>query len=233
MRLSPLFVLALGTLAPSVAQAAEDPESRKPTTEEIESWLDSRGMASADQGTTGGDEAPPPPPRHHGLVVESSVGALGHAGPLKHVSPTSPWFLLRVGYEPFKWLMLFGEGDVSFSNTSYASQPPPPRSYWLYGFGAGLRLTVPIGDRFGIFAQGSFGGAAISEQNVLSVYGYRKADNLNVYFGGELGFEWYQVNPHLALGLHGGVRDYTGLSRDRSSEGPLAWVGGVSIRYAF
>jgi hypothetical protein len=48
-----------------------------------------------------------------------------------------------------------------------------------------------------------------------------------------LGFEWYQVNPHLGLGLQGGVRQYNGLDRERASSGPLAWVGALALRYAF
>lgn len=228
-----LCLLALlGTFVTNPARAADEPQQRQLTPEEIEAWLDSRALPSTDQG--GGDEeVPPPPPRHRGLVVESSVGALGHVGPLRNVSPTSPWFLLRVGYEPFEWLMLFGEADVSFATTAYASPPPPPRAYWLYGFGGGVRFTFGLGDDFGLFLQGSVGGARVSEENVLSIYGYENADEMNAYFSGLVGFEWYQVNPHLGLGLHGGVRQYNGLERELASDGPLAWVSAAALRYAF
>ena len=222
----------LGLLAPRLARAAEEPNQRQLSPEEIEAWLDSRALPSSDQGSTAG-EAPPPPPRHHGLVIESSVGALGHIGPMKNVSPTSPWFALRVGFEPFKWLMLFGEADVSFATTAYASPPPPPRAYWLYGFGGGVRFTIGLGEHFGVFLQGSVGGARISEEDVLSIYGYEDANDTNAYFGGMLGFEWYQINPHLALALQGGVRQYNGLQRARASAGPVAWVSAVALRYAF
>ena len=49
-----------------------------------------------------------------------------------------------------------------------------------------------------------------------------------------LGLEWYQINPHYALAIHGGIRNYdAGLGRERSSETPLAWVSAVALRYAF
>lgn len=217
----------------STAVAAEESSERPLSPEEVEAWLDARALpTSSDTGTTE-PEVPPPPPRKHGLVVETSIGALGHTGPLKHVSPTSPWFVVRLGYEPLRWLMVFAESDVAFSNTSYASPPPEPRSYWLYGFGGGLRATVSLGDRFGVFLQGSVGGARVSEENVLSIYGYENADELSPYFSGLLGFEWYQINPHMGLALHGGARFYRGLDRERASSSPVAWVGALALRYAF
>lgn len=227
-----LLAAALPVMAWAGTLSAKEVE-RQLTPEEIEAWLDARALPkSSDSGTTD-PEVPPPPPREHGFVVEASLGALGHTGPLKHVSPTAPWFVFRVGYEPFRWLMLFAEGDVAFSNTSYASRPPEPHAYWLYGFGAGIRGTVALGERFGIFLQGSFGGARVSEQNVLSIYGYEDADELHPYFSGLLGFEWYQVSPRLALALHGGARLYTGLERERSTDGPVAWLGALALRHAF
>jgi hypothetical protein len=129
--------------------------------------------------------------------------------------------------------MLFAEGDVSFTSTAYASPPPPPRTYWLYGFGGGVRFTIGLGEQFGLFLQGSIGGARISEENTLSIYGYENADELSAYFSGLLGFEWYQVNPHLGLALHGGIRQYNGLERERASQGPVAWVSALALRYAF
>ncbi|MCA9596968.1 MAG: hypothetical protein KC776_26820 [Myxococcales bacterium] len=229
---SALLVVSLGA---SVAQAEEEPERRQMTQAEIEAWLDARGMPGGkDIGSVEEPpEVPPPPPRASGIVIESTVGALGHLGPLKNVSPTSPWFNLKLGFEPLTWLMLFGQGELSVSNTSYANPPPEPRTYNMYGFGGGLRFTVRPTDRIGIYLQGEVGAAEIDE-DVLFVYGYTNADQLNLYYGGELGFEWYQVNPHLGLALHGGVRNYdAGLGRDRSSQVALAWIGGASLRYAF
>jgi hypothetical protein len=129
--------------------------------------------------------------------------------------------------------MLFAETDVAFSDTSYANPPPDPRAYALYGFGAGGRFTLHPTDRFGVYAQGSLGAARVSE-DVLQVYGYRDAHDFNPYFGASLGLEWYQVNPHYALALHGGIRSYaSGLGRERSSDPALAAIFGLTLRYAF
>jgi hypothetical protein len=211
----------------------DEPEQRQMTQQEMEKWLESEPEEVKDVGSIDEpEEAPPLPPRDHGFVVESSVGALGHLGPLKNVSPVSPWFHLQFGYEPLSFLMVYAESDLVFSNTSYANPPPEPRAYALYGFGGGLRLTVKPHDRFGIYVTGSAGIARINE-DLLFVYGYPNADRWNLYYGGELGLEWYQVNPHMALALHGGVRNYdAGLGR---VNGPmsLAWISGVSLRYVF
>jgi hypothetical protein len=226
-------VAAISWAAP--ARADEDATHRQMTQEEIEHWLSSEQKpGQADIGETEEEEeAPPLPPRPHGFVVESSVGALGHLGPLKNISPISPWFHLQFGFEPLEWLMAFAEGDLIFSNTSYAHPPPEPRAYVFYGFGGGLRLTVKPTDRFGIYVQGDIGAARIDE-DVLFAYGYQKADRLGLYFGGDLGLEWYQVSRHYAIALHGGVRDYQAvLGRTLSNQQALAWTGGLSLRYVF
>ncbi len=229
------YALLAVVLAAGAAHAEDDDETRKMTQAEIEAWLDARAVpGSRDVGVIEEQpEAPPPPPRSSGIVLESSVGALGHLGPMKNVSPTAPWFNFRLGFEPLKWLMLFGEADVAFATTSYATRPPDPRGYALYGFGGGIRFTVRPTDWLGIYVQGSAGAAQVSE-DVLFVYGYAQADALNLYYGGALGIEWYQVSPHMALATFGGVRSYDeGLHRERSGEVALAWIGGASLRYAF
>jgi hypothetical protein len=235
-------VAATLALAATPAHAADEDDDggeeasaegkRQLSADEIGSWLDSpAGKAEADKGPEDPDEPPPPPPRHHGFVLSSSVGALGHIGPLKHVSPMAPWFQVSFGFEPVSFLMLFVSSDVAISNTSYAYPPPAPRTYALAAFGGGVRLTVKPGD-FGIYAQGDVGGSLVSE-DVLLIYGYEDSDQLGAYFGGDLGFEWYQVNPHYALAVHGGVRDYPRLGHSVENQPPLAWLGGVTLRYTF
>jgi hypothetical protein len=235
---------ALWAVLPTVLSAAgsagaEAPEGesehRQMSQQEIEAWLDARNVpGGADlESVEEPPEAPPPPPRKQGLVVEGSVGALGHIGPLKHISPTAPWFRLQVGYELLGWLMAFGEADLAFATTSHANRPPEPRAYAFYGFGAGMRFTLRPTERIGLYAQLSLGTARASE-DVLHVYGFDDADRFNTYYGGTLGFEWYQVNPHYALAVNGGVRSYdNGLSRSGDGQTALAWTAGAAIRYAF
>ena len=217
------------------ASAGEGPKERAISTDEVVSWLDSKADAplAADQGAAEEELVPLPPPRHHGFVVESSVGALGQIGEMKYTSPVAPWFHLQVGYEPLRFLMVFVEGDLVLSNTSYAPPPPPPRTYSLWGVGAGLRGTVKVSERVGLYLQGSLGGAQVTN-DVLLTYGYQNADKFGLYLAAELGAEWYQVSPHWALAVHGGVRDYTvTFKREFSNLPPLAWVSGLALRYTF
>lgn len=221
------------TWCPSL-HAAED-ESRQLGREEIEAYLAGRSLPNTrqDSADVSYEEAPKPEPRRQGVVVEGGVGALGHVGTMRTVSPVAPRFFLQVGYEPLRWLMFFGETDITVGNTNYAQPPPEPRAYVLYGFGAGVRFTVTPGDRVGIFAQGSLGTSRVSS-DVLDAYGYEAADTFNAYLGGLLGAELYPVNPHYALCVSGGVRAYPdGFERERSSQLPLAWLGSAALRYTF
>jgi len=217
------------------AGAAEEPKERQITTGEIESWLDRDPSATpGDQGVSPAEDKPLPAPRRHGFVIESGLGFVTQFGDMAHITPSAPLFQLRFGYEVLRWLMPFIESDLVFANTAYASEPPPPRSYFHFAAGAGVRFTAPVGRVLAIFGQGSLGLAKISEQNVLSIYGFPNADQWNLYFDGEAGLEWYQVNPHLALAAHGGVRSYgKGLTRENGNGGSLAAIASANLRYAF
>ncbi|MGC4088969.1 MAG: hypothetical protein QM756_13930 [Polyangiaceae bacterium] len=235
MRTALGFLVATWLLSSSAtSRAADGNAERTVSPEEVEAWLAKpSGAPTTDMLTPAPDEAPPAPPRKHGITLETAIGTLSHLGPLAHVSPISPWFHLQLGYEPFRWLMVFAEGDLVFSNTSYAAQPPPSRTYRLYGFGPGLRLSVPFGERFGAYAEGSAGLSRISD-DLLGIYGYPNATTLSLYFGGRVGLEWFAPNPRLSVALSGGARMYPqGLKRERSSEPPLALLGNIGIRYTF
>jgi hypothetical protein len=204
------------------------------TQEEIEAWLDASAVDSTrDVGTPEAfPDAPPPPPRKHGLVVEGSLDGVGHLGPMKNVSPTAPEFRFAVGYEVLDPLLIFADAGLFLSSTRYAKPPPDPRTYAYYSFGGGLRYTQEFMESFALYLQGN-AGLATSTEDVLVIYGYRDSNELSLYFGGQLGFEWFQANPHYALAAHAGVRNYTGLERERSSEPPLAINGGIAIKYTF
>ncbi len=219
-----------------LAHAGSEPKERAISTDEVVSWLDAKSDSpslSADQGAGEEELAPPPPPRRRGFVVESGVGAFGQIGEMKHTSPIAPWFHLQAGYEPLRFLMVFVEGDLVLSNTSYAPPPPPSRTYALWGVGGGVRGTLKASDRVGLYLQASLGGAEVSD-DVLGIYGYQDAAKFNLYVAAEVGAEWYQISPHWALAVHGGVRDYTGtFKREFSNLPPLAWVSGLALRYTF
>lgn len=229
-----LLGVALGSSPVLAAEPAEPAETRQMTRQEIEAWLDSSAVDNPrDVGVDEPvPEAPPPPPRHHGFVVEGAVGGVGHLSTMKTVSPVAPEFRLLLGYDVFDPLLLFADASVILSSTRYAKPPPSPRTYAYYAFGGGLRFTLEFGESFGLYLQGNVGAAAASE-DVLVVYGYRDSDELSLYYGGQLGFEWFQVNPHYALAAHAGLKNYLGLARERSNDPPLAINAGLAIKYTF
>ena len=236
-----MLTCVLGPLlfTPSARAGEGEPEAphtneRQLTPEEIDAWLDSRAMPKSQGDQVADDtDAPPAPPRKKGFVLESSVGVMGQLGHLKNIIPNAPWFGLRFGYEPLRWLMVFGESDLFVTSTSYAHPPPPPRSFAFWSVGAGLRLTLKPTDRVGVFLQGSVGVGRATD-DVLELYGYQHAEELGLYESAELGVEWYQVSPHLALAAHGGVRQYPRtLKRELDSQPPMTWLSGAGLRYTF
>jgi hypothetical protein len=214
------------------AETGSPAKPDEPTRQEVEAWLEARALP-ADVSAEPAPEAPPLPPRDHGFVVEGAVGALGHIGDMRFISPMSPLFHLKIGWEPVRWLMLFALGDVAFGSTSLANPPPGPRSYYLWGIGAGVRATWEPTDWLGLFVQAEIGAARVSE-DVLATYGFADADSVSPYFGAGLGLEWYQVSPHLALVTQGGIRNYGEmLDRQLSGGTPLAWLASAGISYTF
>ena len=176
-----------------------------------------------------------PAPHKKGLVLDSTLGALGFAGQFRKVAPPGPWLHTQLGYEIFRWLMVFGEGELSFTDTSNAQDQTKNRAFPIFGFGGGVRVTVHVTERVGIFLQGHGGFLkADVTKNALGLLGYKDAESLGLYYGGRLGVEWYQLDRHLALGLTGGSRLAQGFkSTGPKSDTPLLWEGGGSIRYTF
>ena len=217
----------------TAAESSGDAETRQMTREEIEAWLDASAVDTGrDVAAAEATEAPPAPPRKHGLVVEGGIGGTGHLSTLKNVSPSSPEFRLAVGYEVLDPLLLFLDATLLLSSTRYAKRPPDARTYAYYGFGGGARFTFEIGESFGVYLQANAGMATATE-DVLVVYGYTESDEPELYYGGQLGFEWFQVNPHYALAAHAGLRNYVGLAREASNEPPLVVTAGLAIKYTF
>jgi len=179
-------------------------------------------------------EAPPPPPYKKSVVVDSSVGALVFLGKFGKTAPPAPLLRVQVGYELFKWLMVFGGGELAFTDTSGSQDPPKTRAFPIFGFGGGARLTARFTDRFGVYLQGEIGAMkADIRRRALEIIGFKDAEELGLYLGGRLGLEWYQLDRHFALGLNGGLRDAMGFKRTIGSDTPLAFDAGASIRYAF
>jgi hypothetical protein len=184
---------------------------------------------------TNQEETVPPPPRpgHKGLVLESTLGVLGFAGQFRHVAPPAYWMHAQLGYEPLAWLMLFGEAELAFTDTS-ESQGAFSRAFHLWGFGGGARAGLHVGE-FGMFVQGDLGAlSAYVPHDALGNLGFRGAESLGAQFGGRAGVEWYQRDRHLAFTAQAGGRFAQGFSKSSAvSDVPLMWDAAVGLRYTF
>ena len=179
-------------------------------------------------------EAPPPPPYKKSLVLDSALGALAFLGKFGQTAPPAPWIRTQLGYEIFAPLMVFGEGELGFTDTSGSQEPPKTRAFPLFAFGGGARFTLRFTDRFGVYVQGSIGAMeADIRKGALEIIGFKNAESLGLYVGGRLGLEWYQLDRHFALGVTSGLRDATGFKRSIGTDTPLAFDAGVALRYAF
>src|SRR5262249_1681404 len=144
-------------------------------------------------------DAPPPRPRHSGLVLESTLGVLGFAGQFGHVALPAFWMHAQLGYEVFPWLMLFGEGELAFTDTSGAQDASHRVAFPIWGFGGGARGTVQVSSRVGVYVQGDVGLlTAYVPHGSLAALGYRHAEGLSAQLGGRLGVEWHATDRHIA-----------------------------------
>jgi hypothetical protein len=180
-------------------------------------------------------EAPPPPPYKKTLVLDSSIGALSFIGQFGKVAPTAPWLHTQLGYELLPWLMVFGEGELAFTDTSGTQQPPKTRAFPILGFGGGARFTLRFTDRFGVYAQAGVGAmkADVAKRS-LAILGFGDAESFGLYAAARAGVEWYQLDRHFALGLNFGIRQARGFAKSGgATDNALALDGGAALRYAF
>jgi hypothetical protein len=180
-------------------------------------------------------EAPPLPPRKKGVVLESSLGSLFFPGKFGNVAPPAFWLHTQLGYEIFRWLMVFGEGELAFTTTGNASDATKNRVVPLFGFGGGVRGTLHFSDRVAMYLQATGGGImADVPHRALLVVGFASLESVSPYVGGRLGLEWYQGDPHIALALSGGPRFAPGFSRTvGGGDVPLIVDAEASLRYTF
>ncbi|MGO9835216.1 MAG: hypothetical protein ACLP1X_13470 [Polyangiaceae bacterium] len=181
------------------------------------------------------DEPPPMRPRRAGLVLESSLGALGFVGQFRHVAPTASWFHGQLGYEVTRWLMLFGEGELAYTDTSESVDESHVAAFPIWGVGGGGRATFHATERVAMFVQGDVDAlVADVPHGTLAIYGFRSAESLQPAFGPRLGLEWYQMDRHLALSLQGGARYANGFAKFlASSDIPVLWDAAACLRYTF
>src|SRR5688572_30096163 len=100
--------LVVGALVGGASIARAD----EPTTEPAQVDLTKdTAKPKVDDPTAPPPEAPPPPPYKNTLVVDSTIGTIAFLGQFRKIAPPGFWLHTQLGYELFKWLMLYGEGE--------------------------------------------------------------------------------------------------------------------------
>jgi hypothetical protein len=132
--------------------------------------------------------------------------------------------------------MLFGEGELAFTDTGESQQESNSKVLPLWGFGGGARATFHATPRVGFFAQGELDGlSADVPHNELTVLGFRNAESLGLSVGGRVGVQWYQIDRHMALTAQVGARDATGFAKVATTAGdtPIMWDAALGLGYTF
>jgi hypothetical protein len=180
-------------------------------------------------------EAPPPLPQKKGLVLETRLGGLAFLGKFGEVAPPAPWMTAQLGYEFFRWLMVYGYGEVGFTGTSNEQGESSAIYFPIYGFGGGVRYSVHVTERVAMFVQANGGAmAAIVPRDALTFLGFHGAESLGFALGARLGVEWHQIDHHMALGLGVGIRDAFNFKiQSGESDTPLMLDASAAVRYTF
>jgi hypothetical protein len=235
LAVSSSFAFAFAFACAHDARAQDEAAPPPITTEQAQAAITAADTKEQSTLPTAPAEAPPPPPRHKGLVLSQSIGALGFLGKFGGTTGhPALWLQTQIGYELFDWLMLFGQGELAFTDTGSSVGPSQNRPIPILGFGGGVRFTIHFSPRVAMYVAGSAGAdVAYVKPGVLANFGYSKAEGLGFNAGGRLGVEWYQVDRHLALGLSGGVRYILNLAYDAGSDLPLGWDATLDLRYTF
>lgn len=221
------FSIVLGTLGVAHAQPPADPGSV------LEGDLAPKPTAQRDESAA--LEAPPPPPRHKGLVLQGNLGGLFFPGAFGNLSPPAPHFRVALGYEPLRWLLLFGEGELAFGSTAVANDAPYTRTFAMWGFAGGVRATLPIGTRVGLWLEAAPGAwRAQTPINALGTLGFRDAESLGFFVRGRVGADWYQIDRHFALFVAAGARFAPSFTYTTGPAGlPLVAEASAGLRYTF
>jgi len=232
----PIVALTLCSAGPARAQGPEAPAPALEPDAQIDISTTPEAEQASAQAAEGKAfaEAPPPRPRRKGLVLGSTVGVLGFTGSFGHVAPPAYWWQAQLGYEVLDWLMLFGEGELAFTQTSEAQDESQAFAFPIWGFGGGARATIHFSPRVAFFVQGQIDAiSADVPHDALTILGFRNAESLSASFGARLGLEWYQIDRHMALCLQGGARDAPGFANVTTNELSIMWDAGLGVRYVF
>jgi hypothetical protein len=163
-----------------------------------------------------------------GLFLEAQLGGVTFVGDARKLSHAGPRLSVALGYELTEWLALLVQLEGSLHQTD--NRPPPAQTaYSLAGAALGARFSLPIDERYAIWAAGLLGFVWTSG-DVLHALGFRDADNLGLSYGGELGFDWHLRSRHHSLGLLSGARVLPSLAKSGTT---ILLYGAGYLRYVF
>lgn len=178
-----------------------------------------------------GAHVPPMAPFRRGALVEGSVGTYAPLGSLGRVSAPAPLFRLSAGWDFSRWFATFASADAAFLDTGRAPPPPGARGYVLYGFGVGLRASVPAGERWRFPVRLDLGAHKASDNGVLRTYGFLSATELGISYGATAGIEWRALSRHFGVLVEGGVRADSAVRKASDPGAPLAIIAAASLHY--
>lgn len=189
------------------------------------------GRAHAEDSVTA--PVPPMAPFRRGPLVEGTLGAYAPLGPLKNVTAPGPWLRLSAGYDFSKWLAVFATGDAAFLSTGRAPPPPGERAFVIWGFGVGVRVSIPATERLRFPLRFDVGAHKASDDGVLKTYGFTATNDLGsgTSYGATAGVEWRAPSRHFGVIVEGGVRNDAAFSYAGKTDKPLAIVAGASLHY--
>jgi len=133
------------------------------------------------------------------------------------------------------WLMLLGEAELAYTDTSESGDFTHVAAFPIWGFGGGARATFHATERVATFVQGEVDAlGADVPHDTLAIHGFRNAESLQPAYGVRIGLEWYQLDRHMALSLQGGARYADGFAKFlATSDIPVLWDAAACLRYTF
>ncbi len=166
----------------------------------------------------------------HGFYLEGFVGGRGFSGGLGRYAEPGLWASVLVGYEVAPWLMLAAGVELSM-HAMKAPSPPAALSFERINALFTPRLQLAFSERAAMFI-GPELVAGVSPGDMLRVYGFNRAHELGVGYGGSLGFDWHLANRHHSLGLLAGARLEPSL-QGVSGEVTIAIHSAAYLKYVF
>ena len=142
---------------------------------------------------------------------------------------------MQLGYEVLNWLMVFGEGELAYTDTSASQDESHSIAFPIWGFGGGLRATIHPTERFAFFVQGEGGAlSAYVPHDSLDDPRLRNAECADGSVGGRARARVVPARPAHRADAQGGVRDALGFAKVvGGSDLPLMWDASAGFRYTF